>query len=118
MASNLLSYAGWYFLPNVSDYSYTRQKRCTDAAYQLVTGYAQSILYTILIRAGDPKPQPGSPRYIRDRKRIHVLVILLYLLYTVYEADWQLRRAGDFYSLLGVPHDCGDKAINSKFRRL
>lgn len=83
-----------------------------------MTGYAQSILYTVLIRAGDPKPQPGTARYVRDRKRIHVAVILLYLVYTVYEADWQLRNEGDFYSILGVPHDASEKTINSKFRRL
>lgn len=55
---------------------------------------------------------------MRDRKRIQILVIGIYLLYTVYEADWQLRRAGDFYQILGVPHDATEKAINSKFRRL
>jgi len=84
----------------------------------MVTGYLQSFLYTILIRAGDPKPQPGSPRHVRDKKRIHVLVITAYLLYTVYEADYQLRRAGDFYQILGVSQDATEKAINSKFRRL
>lgn len=100
MASDLLSYAGWYFLPN------------------LVTSYAQSILYTVFIRAGEPKPAAGSPRYIRDRKRIHVLVILAYLLYTIYEADYRLRQAGDFYQVLGVSHDVEERALQSKFRRL
>ncbi|KAK3701629.1 hypothetical protein LTR37_015380 [Vermiconidia calcicola] len=100
MANSLLSFVGWYFLPN------------------LVTGYLQSILYTIFIRAGDPKPAPGSPRHTRDRKRIHIFVILVYLLYTVYDADYQLRLAGDFYQALGVPHDVDDKALQSRFRRL
>ena len=105
-------------LPPQCKVSALRTQELYQRSIQLVTGYAQTILYTIFIRAGDPKPQPGSPRFIRDRKRIHVAVILIYLLYTVYEADWQLRRAGDFYSLLGVAHDAGEKGINSKFRRL
>lgn len=49
---------------------------------------------------------------------IQIAVIVLYLLYTIYEADYQLVREGDFYTLLGVPHDVGDKALQSKFRRL
>lgn len=83
-----------------------------------MTGYLQSTLYAIFIRAGDPKPAPGSPRYIRDRKRIHVFVIVAYLLCTIYEADYRLRQAGDFYQALGVPHDVEEKGLQSKFRRL
>lgn len=45
-------------------------------------------------------------------------MIVVYLLYTIYEADWQLRQAGDFYQALGVPHDVGEKGIQSRFRRL
>ncbi|KAJ9632116.1 hypothetical protein H2203_000517 [Taxawa tesnikishii (nom. ined.)] len=100
MASNLLSLGGWYFLPN------------------LVTGWAQSIYYAVWIRAGDPRPQPGTPLYAKHRRRIHVLVILTYLLYTIYEADWELRRAGDFYQDLGVAHDASERTIQSRFRRL
>ncbi|EMC98836.1 hypothetical protein BAUCODRAFT_381853 [Baudoinia panamericana UAMH 10762] len=100
MANNLISMAGWYFLPN------------------LVTGYIQTALYTLLIRAGEPKPQPGAPRFIQDRKRIFTAVILLYLLYTVYEADWQLRLSGDFYQALGVSHSATERDVQSRFRRL
>jgi len=71
-----------------------------------------------LIRAGDPKPAPGSPRFVRDRRRLQIFVILVYLLYTVYDADWQLRQAGSFYQDLGVAYDATDKAIQSRFRRL
>jgi hypothetical protein len=85
---------------------------------QLVTGYVQTALYAILIRAGDPKPAPGSPRFVRDRRRIHIFVIVVYLLYTVYEADYQLRLAGDFYQDLGVAHDVAERAVQSRFRRL
>lgn len=83
-----------------------------------MTGYVQTALYAILIRAGDPKPALGSPRFNRDRRRIHIFVIVVYLLYTVYEADYQLRLAGDFYQDLGVAHDVAEKAVQSRFRRL
>lgn len=85
---------------------------------QLVTGYIQSLYYTLITRAGSPKPSPRSPRFLRDRKRIHVLVILAYLAYTIYEADHALRKAGDFYSALGVPHDVDENGLNRRFRRL
>ncbi|KAK5134705.1 hypothetical protein LTR08_006220 [Meristemomyces frigidus] len=100
MSDNMLSLAGWYFLPN------------------LVTGYLQTALYAIFIRAGDPKPAPGTHRFVRDRKRVLIFVILAYLCYTIYEADYQLRRAGDFYSVLSVPHNVDDRALQSRFRRL
>ncbi|CRK23063.1 hypothetical protein BN1723_012882 [Verticillium longisporum] len=74
--SNFLSLLGWSFLPN------------------FVTGWTQTIYYSITIRAGDPRPQPGSARYITHRRRIHFLVVSLYLVYTLYEADHDLRRDG------------------------
>ncbi|EOD48047.1 Heat shock protein [Neofusicoccum parvum] len=98
-SNQFLSVIGWWFLPTV-------------------VGYIQSFLYALLIRAGDPRPQPGSPKFIRHRKAIHALVIVAYLFYTVYEADWELRRARDFYQLLGVPVDASERAIKQKFRRL
>ncbi|KAL9000970.1 MAG: hypothetical protein Q9169_000454 [Polycauliona sp. 2 TL-2023] len=100
MSSNILSYAGWTFLPN------------------LASGWIQSIYYGITIRAGDPKPQPGTPRYIKHRQRIHVAVIAIYLLYTIYEADYSLRQEGDFYQDLDLPVDVDEKKIKARFRRL
>lgn len=100
MSSALLSLAGWYILPN------------------LATTYVQSFYYTLTTRAGDPKPSPGTPRYARDRKRIQILVILVYLAYTLFEAGYQLRKDGDFYSLLGVGHDVDEGGIGRRFRRL
>ena len=47
-----------------------------------------------------------------------MIVILAYLLYTLYEADYWVRQKGDFYQDLGVPPDAGEKAIKSRFRRL
>jgi hypothetical protein len=70
------------------------------------------------MRAGDPKPAPGSARFIRDRRRVQILVIAAYLAYTVYETDHELLQASDLYTTLGVPHDVEEKAIQSRFRRL
>ncbi len=100
MSAAILSYAGWAFLPN------------------LVTGWLQSIYYGITIRAGDPKPQPGTPSYQKHRRRIHMTVVIAYLLYTLFEADYTIRQNQDFYQLLGVAPDVGEKAVKSRFRRL
>ncbi|KAL8942035.1 MAG: hypothetical protein Q9216_001888 [Gyalolechia sp. 2 TL-2023] len=100
MSNNLISYLGWTFLPN------------------LVTGWVQSLYYGLTIRAGDPKPQPGSPRYLKHRQRIHIAVIVIYLLYTIYEADYWVRINGDFYQDLNLPVDVDEKKIKSRFRRL
>jgi len=100
MSTQFLSLAGWTFLPN------------------LVTGWVQSFWYSFTIRAGDPKPQPGSPRYIKHRRRIHIIVVSAYLLYTIYEADWEIRRASDFYQDLGITHSSTEREIKSRFRRL
>ncbi|MCJ1299456.1 hypothetical protein MMC08_002248 [Hypocenomyce scalaris] len=98
--TNFLSYAGWTLLPN------------------LITAWLQSLYYGITIRAGDPKPQPGTPRWLKHRRRIHMTVVLAYLLYTIVEADYELRRAGDFYQDLGLPHSVDEKGIKSRFRKL
>ena len=47
-----------------------------------------------------------------------MIVIILYLLFTIFEADWQLRQQGDFYTALGVPPDADERTIQSKFRKL
>jgi len=98
--SNVLSLLGWAFLPN------------------LVTGWVQSIYYGIVIRAGDPKPQPGSAKYATHRRRIHILVVSSYLLYTLVEADRTLRVQGTFYTDLDVAANAPVRIIKSRFRRL
>lgn len=70
------------------------------------------------IRAGDPKPQPGSPKYVIHRQRIQITVIVIYLLYTLFEADYWVRQNKDFFQHLGVTPSAGDKQIRTKFRRL
>ncbi|KAI9855829.1 MAG: hypothetical protein M1824_005818 [Vezdaea acicularis] len=99
-SNQLLSYFGWAFLPG------------------LVAGWLQTIYYTVTIRAGDPKPQAGSPRYLKHRQRIHCAVIVVYLLYTIFEADWEIRRAGDYYQALGLTPSTDEKTIKARFRRL
>lgn len=96
----LVSLAGWYFLPN------------------LVTGWFQSFYYGITIRAGDPHPAPGTPRFNTHRRYIYSLVIVVYLLFNVYQTDWQIRREGDFYADLGLPYDADEKAIGRLLRRV
>ncbi|KAI1502808.1 membrane associated DnaJ chaperone-like protein [Biscogniauxia marginata] len=99
-------------------FAYTRSSIKEARRSALVTGWVQSIYYGLTIRAGDPRPAPNSPRYAEHRRRIHILVMSLYLLYTIYEADYELRRAGDFYSDLGVPFTASERDIKSRFRRL
>ncbi|MCJ1240889.1 hypothetical protein MMC14_008893 [Varicellaria rhodocarpa] len=84
----------------------------------LATGWIQSIYYGVSISAGDPKPQPGSPRYIKHRRRIFITVILAYLLFTIFEADHEIRQKENFYQSLGIAHDAEERAIKSRFRRL
>lgn len=100
MSSTIFSYLGWSFLPD------------------FVSTHLQNFWYNFTYRAGDPKPQPGTPLYAKHRRRIYIGVIVVYLLYTLYEADWNIRRAGDFYAALGVDHDAEEKELSSRFRRL
>lgn len=78
----------------------------------------QTIYYGLTIRAGDPKPARGSPRFLAHRRTIHVLVVAAYLLYTVYEADHELRAAPSFYQDLGLPVSAAERDVKSRFRRL
>lgn len=45
-------------------------------------------------------------------------VVISYLLYTIFEADYWIRQKGDFYQALGLPLHAEEKAIKSRFRRL
>ena len=87
-------------------------------AIKLATSFFQSVYYGITIRAGDPKPAPGSPVYARHYRRIRICLIVAYLFYTFYEASHVIRQKGDFYQLLGIPLDVDEKGIKRRFRRL
>ncbi|KAF2111996.1 hypothetical protein BDV96DRAFT_580968 [Lophiotrema nucula] len=81
-------------------------------------GWIQVILYSIFIRAGDPKPQPGSPRFVRHKRQIMMLVYAAYFLFTIYEVDYNLQRASHAYNDLGVPVTVDDSGLASRFRKL
>ncbi|KAM5352424.1 hypothetical protein ACJ41O_005147 [Fusarium nematophilum] len=98
--SSYLSMLGWAFLPS------------------LATSWIQSIYYGFTIRAGDPKPAPGSARFNSHRRTIHILVVAAYLLYTIFEADYDQRRISSYYADLGVPLEATDREVKSRFRRL
>lgn len=98
--ASLLSFVGWAFLPNYA------------------TSIVQNVYYGITIRAGEPRPQPPSSRYARHRRRIFILVVTSYLLYTLYETFHRVQVTGDFYRALGVSPLADEKTIKSRFRRL
>lgn len=118
--SQFLSLIGWTFLPGVSPPPPhdARQPTRTHTPRQLATSWVQTIYYGLSIRAGDPKPLPGSPRHDKHRRTIHALVVAAYLAFTVYEADYQLRAEPSFYTHLGLPLDAPYRQIKSHFRRL
>ncbi|KAJ5580179.1 Heat shock protein DnaJ N-terminal [Penicillium hispanicum] len=97
---SLLPFIGWAVLPRYA------------------TSFLQSVYYGITIRAGEPRPAPGSPRHERHRRRIFLFVIVSYLLYTLYETFHQVQVAGDYYRVLGVSPFADDRTIKSRFRRL
>jgi hypothetical protein len=78
----------------------------------------QSFYYRIIIRAGEPHPQPGQPLYAYHRRRIHIFVLSLYLVYTLVQTLHDLRLAGDFYTDLGVAPSSPDREVKARFRRL
>jgi hypothetical protein len=47
-----------------------------------------------------------------------IIVITSYLLYTLYEADWQIRQTGNFYDSLGIGPDATEREVRSRFRRV
>src|SRR4051812_40123059 len=83
----------------------------------MFAGWIQTFLYRLFIRAGDPMPTPGSPRFVRDRKYIYCFVILAYLLFTMYECWLGITSQSTFYQMLGLPVDANDKLIKKEFRK-
>ena len=55
---------------------------------------------------------------MKHRRRIHILVIISYLLYTLYEAHYDILRKGDFYRDLLIHPSADSKAIKKAARRL
>jgi len=98
--AGVFTWAGWAFLPNFA------------------TNLLQSFYYRITIRAGRPQPQPGQYLFVYHRRRIHIFILCLYLLYTLVQALYDIRLAGDFYTDLGVAPLSSDREIKARFRRL
>jgi hypothetical protein len=96
----LFSLGGWYFLPG------------------LATNWGQTFYYGLTIRAGSPRPQPGTVLFNTHRRNIFTLVIVAYLLFNIYQTDWQIRRDGDFFADLGIPHDADEKTVSRLLRRV
>ncbi|KAF2450700.1 hypothetical protein P171DRAFT_377936 [Karstenula rhodostoma CBS 690.94] len=90
--------------------------------WQFIIPYAatwvQSIFYSIFIRAGEPKPMPGSPRFMKHRRQILIVTYLAYFFFTIYESDYNIQKSSNAYNDLGVPIDVTENALNSRFRRL
>ncbi|KAF2260593.1 hypothetical protein CC78DRAFT_584652 [Lojkania enalia] len=80
--------------------------------------WIQSILYSIFIRAGDPKPQPGTPRFVRHRRQLLMLIYAAYFLFTLYEVDHGLQKRSNAYNDLGVPITVDENGLASRFRKL
>ncbi|KAI6250326.1 hypothetical protein HI914_01059 [Erysiphe necator] len=100
MNNQIISLIGWRFLPD------------------LITGWVQNICYSLIIGAGKSKPLPGSTKYIRDRRRIYIAVVTVYLLFTIYEADWEIRQEPNFFQILNLPETANEREIKTRFRRL
>jgi len=81
-------------------------------------GWVQSVLYSIFIRAGDPKPLPGSPRFIKHRRNILIAIYAAYFAFTIYEVDFNLQLSSNAYNDLGVPVHVDESGLNSRFRKL
>ncbi|KAF2808202.1 uncharacterized protein BDZ99DRAFT_572098 [Mytilinidion resinicola] len=85
---------------------------------RFVVGFVQSTLYSIFIRAGDPKPAFGSHKFVKHRKLILMTLYTAYFLFSIYEITHDIQSAGNLYRDLGVPLDVDDRKLQSRFRRL
>ncbi|RMZ76069.1 hypothetical protein DV737_g5027, partial [Chaetothyriales sp. CBS 132003] len=110
MADSLLStgfsYIGWAFLPSVL------------APRPYATSLLQGFYYRLVLPAGTPPPQPSTPQFAAHHRRIRVLVLTLYLVYTLVQSLYDIKLAGDFYTVLAVTPTSSDREIKARFRRL
>ena len=75
------------------------------------------VYWGFFYKFGD-KPKPGTRAYANHYRRTHAVLVIGYLLLTIYDAYDQIRKNGDFYQLLRVDHDASERGIKSRFRRL
>ncbi|RMZ89633.1 hypothetical protein DV736_g3136, partial [Chaetothyriales sp. CBS 134916] len=104
MADSLLStsfsYVGWAFLPSYA------------------TSLLQGLYYRLVLPAGTSPPHPSTPQFAAHHRRIRTLVLTLYLVYTLVQSLYDIKIAGDFYTILAVTPTSSDREIKAKFRRL
>ncbi|CAG8605907.1 21029_t:CDS:2 [Cetraspora pellucida] len=93
-----INFLGWAILP------------------QLATNCVQSIYYRTVYYAGANIPKPGQPRYALHRKRIFVIVVLAYLIYTI--VDVIHSRKPNYYDELNISQDFTIKEIKTNLRKL
>ncbi|CAG8493352.1 8294_t:CDS:2 [Paraglomus occultum] len=91
-----LSYFGWLFLP------------------PLATSFLQRTYYGIFYSNNPPHPQ--SHKFRKHYKRIYTVVVISYLVYTIFEAIWSIQP--NFYEILGVKKEFEAKTLKTHFRRL
>lgn len=80
--------------------------------------WVQWFCYSVAYRAGEPKPQPGTLKFVRHYRQIFIGIVIAYILFTIYQADWELQREGNLYKLLGTPVDVEESGLRSRFRVL
>ncbi|CAG8610840.1 6859_t:CDS:2 [Paraglomus brasilianum] len=91
-----LSFFGWLFLP------------------PLATSFVQRTYYGIVYSNNAPHPQ--SPKFRKHYKRIYTIVVISYLVYTIFAAIESIQP--NFYEILGVKKEFEAKTLKTHFRRL
>ncbi|CAG8745839.1 5705_t:CDS:2, partial [Dentiscutata erythropus] len=93
-----INFLGWIILP------------------QLVTNWIQRIYYKIFYYAGANIPRPGQLKYAIHRRRIFVIVVLSYLIYTIADVIYSIKP--NYYDELKISQDFTIKEIKANFRKL
>lgn len=98
MITQLLSFAGWAYLPNI-------------ATRQLLPVF-HHFYRTVLHRT---PPAPGTPLYAQHFRYTYAFAILSYLLYNLFTAAWSVTP--NYYEKLGVVPEAEENALKIAFRQ-
>jgi len=86
---------------------------------KMATNFIQARYYEWKYAPNSPsKPKPGTVKYKRDYKRIHILVIIVYLIYNFYQSMYQTPRQPTLYETLNVSKDFTTQQLKSNYRKL
>jgi len=86
---------------------------------KMATNFLQARYYEWKYAPNSPsKPKPGSPKHRRDYKRIHILVIVVYLIFNFYKSMYQEPRVPTLYETLNVSKDFTTQQLKSNYRKL